>query len=157
MRQTMAQARHDVIRELVTAYEEAGEPIPSVGEMRILLVPRDYNENHITIWRDYHTLGIHGSNQGGDSGSGARRVQKLERPLLMKHAAASDDPRGPLQGYRRTGQRAHTALSRPIQIPWSPGIALDVMFRDLVVLKNLLQGWTRVWCVLGLGAHRVTV
>ena len=76
MRQTMAQARHDVIRELVTAYEEAGEPIPSVGEMRRLLVPRDYNENHITIWRDYHTLGIHGSNQGGDSGSGARRGER---------------------------------------------------------------------------------
>ncbi len=117
----MAQARHDVIRELVTAYEEAGEPIPSVGEMRRLLVQRDYSENHITIWRDYHTLGIHGSNQGGDSGSGARRVQKLERPHLMKHAAASDDPRGPLQGYRRTGQRAHTARRHHLGPPGRTG------------------------------------
>ncbi len=113
MRQTMAQARHDVIRELVTAYEAAGEPIPSVGEMRRLLVQRDYSENHITIWRDYHTLGIHGSNQGGDSGSGARRVQKLERPHLMKHAAASDDPRGPLQVTADGTARAHRAASSP--------------------------------------------
>ena len=41
-------------------------------------------------------------------------------------------------------------LSCPIQMPWSSGIALEVMFRDVVIVENLLKC---AWPILGIVVH----
>ena len=53
-------ARRALIRELGDDFQRADETIPSTRQMRELLVERGFNENHVTISRDYKKLGLSG-------------------------------------------------------------------------------------------------
>lgn len=44
-------------------------------------------------------------------------------------------------------------LTCPIQIAWSSGMALKMMFRDLVVLQHLPKRGVRLWSVVRIGVH----
>ena len=46
-------------------------------------------------------------------------------------------------------------LTSSIQIAWASGLALKMMFRDLVVLQHLPKRGVRLWSVVRIGVHHL--
>lgn len=58
-------ARHAAIMAIAEDYRRGNQPLPSPRQLRPFLRERGFHENPVTIWRDYHKLGLPLDRTGG--------------------------------------------------------------------------------------------